>query len=284
MHRKARLRSGLRRLPSLAGLRSRVVEPAEAINLVETVLRQAAHAVLKDAWQEHVDLDDLKRRRLEESKSRNGAVVEADLLAYTHLYELEKIVDRRWEQFKPILKDKKRFTVYMDRLKDFRNAPMHSRTLLPFERELLAGIAGEIRNSFTIWRSEQAPDMTWYPRVESIIDSFGNDLTPKGDDAALMRAPVRLRPGQIVEFRCAGWDPQDRQLGWTLSEQAGSGALLDEREGSEATLRWEVSKAHVADPFIVLVQMRAVGAQYHRQFGTTDATISLFYSVDPPTP
>ena len=40
---------------------------------------------------------------------------------------------------------RKTFDVYMDRLEEFRNPPMHSRTLVPFEVALVEGMTGEIR-------------------------------------------------------------------------------------------------------------------------------------------
>jgi hypothetical protein len=256
------------------------MEPAEAINVVEDVLRQAVRLVLGDRWKEEVDVSKLQERRTEEAKSRNGAVVESDLLAYTHLYEIEKLVTKHWDSFKPIFDDKKRFIVYMDRLKDFRNAPMHSRALLPFERDLLAGIAGELRNSLTLWRSAQAPDMTFYPTIETLTDSFGNDLASAVPNPTLT-PNTRLEVGQEVEFRCVGRDPQDRELIWSLNHGAIHGPLLDSATGSEATLTWKVAKAHVGEPSIVVLSMRSDG-EYHRLFQQTDAMHSIFYFVDPP--
>src|SRR5450759_2642292 len=109
------------------------MEPSEAISVVESVLRQAIRQVLGDPWSDGtgIVLSVLVDRRKEEGKRRSGVVVEEDLLAYTHLWDLEKVVLHRWGLFKPIFQDQTRFKVYMGRLEDFRNAPMHSRTLLP---------------------------------------------------------------------------------------------------------------------------------------------------------
>ena len=66
----------------------------------------------------------------------------------------------------------------MDRPEEFRNAPMRSRTLVPFERALAEGMAGEIRNKVTIYRSALDPADRHFPRIEYVRDSFGN--TPTG--------------------------------------------------------------------------------------------------------
>jgi hypothetical protein len=255
------------------------MEPAEAINVVESVLRQAITQVLGIAWSASFALEELECRRTEEAKSRNGAVVEEDLLAYMHLYELRKIIVKAWASFKPIFNDQKRFNVYMDRLEDFRNAPMHSRTLLPFERDLLAGIAGELRNSLTLWRSQKAPDMTWYPVVESITDSLGNDLSSATGNVVV---PARLQVGDELTFRCVGSDPQNRVLTWTLSQFALGGPELDRATGAEATLTWRVTEVHVAETCIVVIRMQSDG-KYHRFTWGGDFSLSAFYTVDPPS-
>ena len=254
------------------------MEPAEAINVVETVLRRAVRQVLGDSWHEGTGVDPakLEERREEERKRRTGAAVEADLLSYTHLYELQEIIKKRWAEFKPIFAKQDRFFVYMKRLEDFRNAPMHSRTLLPFEQALLEGIAGELRNELTLWRSSQAPDMSWYPTVESITDSLGNLIT-----SGNCRTPSRLQVGDEITFRCVGWDPQERELIWTLNGMAIIGPQLDRQVGSEVSLTWYIKPAHVAEASIVTISMMSSG-EYHREPSGYDFSATVLYAVNPP--
>jgi hypothetical protein len=256
------------------------MEPTEAINGIEASLRVLIHAVLGKAWSETgaVDKDSLVTRRTEEEKRRDGAAIESDLLAYTHIYELRKIITKNWEKFKPALSDRKRFDVYMDRIEDFRNVPMHSRELLPFERELLSGIAGELRNMVTIYRSQQGPDLNHYPVLDSLTDSFGNEHDP---GSVTNITGLRLQVGQVVEFRCRGWDAQNRELTWTLqSEQWLSGAL-DRATGDTVNLRWKVTEADVTERAAVRIKMSSSG-KYHRR-GSWDEWAQFFYAVDPPT-
>lgn len=254
------------------------MEPAEAISVVETVLRNAVRRVLGDGWHERTGVDraKLEERREEERKRRTGATVDADLLNYAHLYELKEIIKKRWVDFKPIFSQQDRFFVYMKRLEDFRNAPMHCRSLLPFERALLEGIAGELRNELTLWRSSQAPDMSWYPTVESITDSLGNLIV-----SGICATPSRLQVGDEITFRCVGRDPQDRELIWTLNGMAMQGPQLDRQVGSESTLTWHIGTEHVAERSIVTISMLSSGA-YHREAFGCDFLASVFYAVDPP--
>src|SRR6202043_2622408 len=98
-----------------------------------------------------------------------------------------------------------------DRAEHFRNAVMHSRELLPFERDLLSGISGEIRNLVAIHRSSMGPDSKYYPTVESVVDSFGNNL-----GEGLQVVDTRVQTGTTVEFTCRAWDTTSRALTWTV--------------------------------------------------------------------
>ena len=255
------------------------MEPAEAINIVETILRELVRLVLDEGWTAAggLELAKLEERRAEEQKRRDGASVPADLLEYTHLYELRKIITVEWAKFKPIFDDRKRFDVYLDRLEAFRNAPMHSRELLPFERDLLSGIAGELRNLVTIFRSQQAPDMTYYPSIEAVTDSFGNVLR------GYFVTDLRLNVGQMVSFNCRGCDPQGRQLSWTLRSVitgAPRSRLIAEETGNQVTLFWTVEQDDVCEELQLFLTLSSA-AEFHRK-GTFDDNIVVVYAVNPP--
>lgn len=253
------------------------MDPYEAIASLEVSLRGLINDVLGSDWQADcgVDVAGLEQRRLEESARRKGAAVDQHLLSYAHLYELKKIITKKWDKFHPVFDNKKRFDVYMDRIEAFRNAPMHSRELLPFERELLSGIVGEMRNLTTIFRSQQAPDRTHYPVVESIVDSFGNEMRK---DWPQTNTELRLSVGDTVEFSCRGWDAQDRELRWRL--QGNILTTIDRAVGASVTLRWAVVEGDVAEMSGPTIYMSSNG-KYHRN-GTWDFKHTVLYAVEPP--
>lgn len=257
------------------------VEPSEAINALEAALRGLIHDVLGSNWQDKsgLDVEKLEQRRTEEAARRKGSAIEQNLLAYTHIYEIRKIIEKNWEQFKPALVERKRFDVYMDRVEDFRNAPMHSRELLPFEKDLLAGVAGEIRNLATLFRSQQAPDRQHYPVVESIVDSFGNEMSVSQMSTS---TGMRLKVGEKVQFACRAWDAQDRIIKWEITTRGRSAfnSVTSRAEGSSVTLNWTVSTHDVAELASVEIEMSSTG-KYHRS-RNVDFSHTIFYSVDPP--
>lgn len=264
------------------------VEPYEAINALERSLRGVIGDVLGDQWREArgVDISKLEARRAEEQASRTGAAVEESQLAYTHIYELREIISKNWEKFKPVFDDKKRFEVYMDRIEDFRNAPMHGRELLSFERSLLDGMVGEFRNVTTIYRSQQGPDRKHYPVVESIVDSFGTEMTNLYGPDLGMNTGIRLQVGDTVEFTCRAWDAQDRRLHWYISPhlpviEPVSFANGTQATGSSVTLQWQVAEDCVGERTMVNIVMCSDG-KYHRM-GSCDFIYPVIYAVEPPS-
>lgn len=175
--------------------------------------------------------------------------------------------------------EKKRFDVYMDRVEDFRNVPMHSRELLPFEERLLEGIAGEIRNLVTIYRSQLAPDGKHYPVVESIVDSFGTAAEIRSSWPHVDTG-VRLQVGDEVTFQCRAWDPQDRELTWSLDRGLVGGENLDSASGNSVILTWRVGEKDVAERSAICISLKSSG-KFHRN-GSADTNCSLIYAVEPP--
>lgn len=246
------------------------MEPSAAIAIIETDLRELARSVLSEAlganWLEAVldrnAISELEARREEERKRREPVAVDEDLLAYTYAYELQTLIEKRWDPFAPALGAKREFSVLMDMVNDYRNAPAHSRELLPHERSLLEGIAGEIRTRVTAYRSSRGPDASFYPIIESIRDSFGH--TPESldpDNLAYVDTGRRLHVGDTVTFECRGWDPQGRDLLWGLRV-----ALLKHgpsASGTEAVLEWVVSEAEVGVNCQADIFMSHAG-KYHR--------------------
>src|SRR3546814_2959680 len=50
----------------------------------------------------------LEAKRAEEDKKRDGITVSQDLLDYSEVYLLRKLIDKNWDAVKPVLDDKAR--------------------------------------------------------------------------------------------------------------------------------------------------------------------------------
>ncbi len=267
----------------------REVEPSAAIAVIETDLRHLVQAVLGaargDSWLETAFPADvrerLEKRRREEQARRAPAKVPSSLLAYAHFYEIRNVIEKDWELFAPALGAKREFSVLAEKVEDFRNAPAHSRELLPHERALLDGIAGTIRTQVTSHLSDRAPDARHYPVVESIRDSFGNEPEAFEPSAVgtLVTTGLRLKVGDEVQFDARGWDPQGRELTWgyrSIGGTASDGSV----SGTDVSFTMTISGADVGENYFVEVVLKSSGA-YHRH-SRFDQKITFGYSVDPP--
>jgi hypothetical protein len=254
------------------------MRPTEAINVVETVLRDLIREVIGDAWQSDpsINLQKLEENKANEIGGRRGAIVSNDLLDFAEFLQVRSIIDNQWNHFAQVLKNRDYFNQCMSRLGVFRNPSMHSRDLLPFEEALVIGMTGEIRNLVTKWRSTKGPDMKYYPEITLITDSLGNRLSSGQHTGS------KLRPGQTISFKCIGTDPEGRELSWELrvTSKGGSMIMLDGAKGDDVTLTWHVEEQHVRDGAYINIQMSSSG-KYHRD-GEIDAQFTSRYDVLPP--
>jgi len=243
------------------------MEPAEAINSVEVVLRDLIELTLSselgDAWLEKCGatperIEQWHERKAEETKRRDGTIQDGSILDYADFTDLGVIIRKHWSLFKPCLGDRRKFEVYVDRLEECRNPPMHSRLLVPFERSLVEGMAGEIRNAVTVYRGERESSDRHFPRIEYVQDSFGRSV---GQSEMSSDKPV-LRPGDSVMFDCSGWDPLGEALRWELYARP---TLLDQSDGAHAQLQWTASEEDIGE--ITLIEASLVGSRsYHRHY------------------
>ena len=269
--------------PTQVDAYARVVEPAQAINNVETVLRGVIAHVLEaefgagwvDACGTPERIEKWRGRQEEERKRRDGTVVEERLLYFSDFTDLLPIVRRHWTLFKPCLGSKKTFETYMGRLEDFRNAPMHSRQLVDFERRLIEGMTGEIRNKVTLFETEANAADRHFPRIEYVRDSFGREVSV---DGGITAADITVHPGDEVVFDCSGWDPEDHPLHWEF-QPLPPGLILAE-EGATCRIVWEASEQNIGEGIFVRVLLMSDRA-YHRNAVGNDGVVIFRYNVLP---
>lgn len=196
------------------------MEPTHALEALENALRLAVREVLGSGWTTAKGAPDLGRVRaaqVEEHKRRDGVQVSDDLLSYTEFTALTTLIEKNWDRgFHQVFEDKKRTDAFFRAVEDVRNTIAHSRQLVQFERDLIAGISGQLRNQITLWRQQQG-DLArrYYPVIESIIDSFGRVAT-NGTYTSGPDNPVRVEVGQPVSFDCVASDFRQRGLTWQV--------------------------------------------------------------------
>ena len=117
-------------------------DPHEAIREAENALRNLIAEILESTlgarWLEESGivterLELLRKRKEEEEKRRPLQRPDERLLYYADLSDLRKVIEKHWDQFQPILRDKREFEVFFDKLEDFRNPDAHQRGLWPYD-------------------------------------------------------------------------------------------------------------------------------------------------------
>jgi hypothetical protein len=258
------------------------VEPAAAINNLEVVLRDLIARVLAAElgaeWISHCGtaekIQKWQERRQEEAKKRDGTVVEQRLIYFADFTDLAPIITKNWNVFQPCLGDKKTFETYMGRLEDFRNAPMHSRTLVDFEQQLIQGMTGEIRNKVTLFQTDTNAADRHFPRIEVVRDSFGRS----GETGETLPPDITVHPGDEVVFECSGWDPDDLPLTWIMNIKGRQ--WPHKQDGPICRFTWQVAEEDISEG--QFVEIRLMGARpWHRHPAGHDGNVHFRYAVLP---
>ncbi len=252
----------------------------------ETALRNIVRLQLRDTWRDDLDqekLATLEQKRAEEDKRRDGVTVSQDLLDYTETHQLKTLIDKHWNDFQPVLDDKKRTSVYLDIMLDVRNAIAHSRPVVPSERLLLAGAAGQIQNQLSRYRSRSSGPDAYYASINYIRDSLGSSPLPEPFTSEQPSIP-RLSIGQAIVFECSATDPQNREITWLfrLSDRGIAYKSIDLGTvlGTKFDHSWIVTEDCVGEEQLVTVSIQ--NATRHQRRNGVDDTWTFRYHVNPP--
>jgi hypothetical protein len=266
------------------------MEPTEALNTCENALRNIIGRLMGDAWQS--SLNSRQRSAIQHSKEneeegRHGVNVSDDLLAFTDTLHLTKIIEANWPLFAPVFKNETRTRVSFEALNSYRRTAAHNRELRPFERDLLSGISGQIRNQVALYLSEESAPAKFYPLIESVVDSHGN--LPRSGMTLQGHTKPRLQVGDVISFDCRGVDPRGLNLHWALkfARDVIIGQLTipyGEFMGERVTLSIAVTAAHVGEDIFAQIQLRNDSPFRRRQeiYEQYDDARTFQYAVDPP--
>lgn len=267
------------------------MEPTEALAALEVGLRNLILERLGEYWldvQGAPTRASLEGRRANEQSKRHGAVVSENLLDYTMTPDLGKMIFANWEAFAPVFPDRTRFEVLVNIVEDVRNTVAHSRELLPFERELLSGVAGYVSNSLALHRSSLEGPGSYYPLIESLTDHQGNDLSVAFNGVV---GGNRLAVGDTVSIRGNSTPTRGLELVWKLRVGQGYyGMSADSRthtesRGNSVELLYTVGEEDVSEEFWLEVLL-TTESRFHRhtQFVSQpyDDVKAFRYPVKPP--
>ncbi|RRJ85584.1 hypothetical protein EG850_12750 [Gulosibacter macacae] len=238
-------------------------------------LQRVTSAEQREKWEQ---------KREDEQRRRPGVFISPVVgLEYSETYELVEIAKAHWGPLADALGRQKRVLPLLETFERIRNTASHSRDLVVFEREMMSGIAGEIRNKVTLHMTTQDPAGDYYPRIEMVADSFGtaiNLVAEMRELAGSAQPHTVLHPGDIVTFRCSGVDPLKRQIEWSLRSTRREFQRLVADSDEIVELTWEVQEQDIVESVAAEIFMAVAGASYHRANGF-DHRAYIEYRVRP---
>lgn len=229
----------------------------------------------------------VEKREVEAKRREQRGVAETPkaLVEYTEFHQLESIAEKNWQHLAPALGEKKDTLALIRRFGQLRNSVAHSRELLPFEEDLLSGIAGEIRNRVTLYMSKTTETNDYWARIESVTDSYGNsvdglDTTRTSNPGCLTGQTLRV--GEVVTFDCRATDPKGRKITWEMGFLPSDASDYEREaiEGDDVRLTWEVQPHHVSSQSSVHIRMTSDSPSHRWQEGV-DGMALFFYTVLP---
>lgn len=271
-----------------------ILEPSVAVGVLERALMAREYPrAYGSEWFTRVTTDKQReavaRAQRQEAPRRKGvADVQPVGLQYLELLSLIQIAMEHWDPLREALGRMDSTLPLLWRFYDMRNPSQHSRDLVPFEQELMSGIAGQVQNQVTLHMSSQDPGGAYYPRITAASDSLGHEaqIDPVIGEIAgsygSYPAETILRPGDVVTFTVLADDPQGRHLKWTLHAGKTHRPLAETvaPSGAPVQLQWLVDNADVGESSHAIVYMSAADARYHRANGF-DHRVNFHYRVRP---
>lgn len=217
-----------------------------------------------------------KERKSEEQRRQEAGVVDERLLYYADFYDLKTILKKHWEgDFSETLGKWSRFEVFFDELACYRDPDAHRRELLPHQRSLVLGIAGDIRSRIIRWHSRREKVDDCFPRIESARDSLGYQWLPSMEMDTSYGPGTNLHPGDEIDFVVTARDPEDLPLEYRL-EVLGHEAVEWQATG---LFSLEVKEAHIGLLFVHL-EIRSPRS-YHLESSGYDRQVVFAYRVLP---
>ena len=215
-----------------------------------------------------------RQRKKDEAARQETGVVEERLIYYADFYDLKTILKKHWSgEFSEALGDWRTMEVWLTEIEKLRDPDAHRRELLPHQKHLVLGIAGEIGTRLVRYRSKKETAEDCFPRIESARDSLGNIWTPSGPGRTLDTGLV-LRPGDNVEYVITARDPEGADLEYGISHNMSTIGWQ-----KEPVFSVRFTKEHIAENSYIALLIRST-RDYHAAGGWDDK-VEFWYKVLP---
>lgn len=209
-------------------------------------------------------IEQWRQRRADEERRQTPERI----LYYADFFDLFPILKKHWDgEPKAALGDLRLMEVWLDELGKLRNPEAHRRELMPHQKHLILGIAGDVRSRLIRYQSKMETARDCFPRIEVVRNSVGDLFTGGG----IGRSRAVLRPGDVVEFVVTAADPRGEPLMFGMTIQPDHTAPAAWQASN--TFTWAPSK--VAAPFGVYFWLKS-RRPFHARDGYDDILMTAF--------
>lgn len=158
---------------------------------------------------------------------------------------------------------------------------------MPHEIHLAIGISGKIRSEITRHFSKMETSESYYPRIEMAQDNLGNNYSLGSGKS--IETQSKLRPGDRLEFKIVGSDPQGQSVEYlvypnsisTVNDIRTRGAQWN----SHGNFSFDITEEYVGNSFWFVAATRS-GRAHHAErehlIGPIDDKVMFKYEVLPP--
>src|SRR3989454_12111764 len=216
-----------------------------------------------------------ERKASEPRRFAASGILEERLLYYADFHDLKTILQTNWSgPFSEAFGEWKTTEVWLEELERMRDPDAHRRELLPHQKYLAIGIAGEIRTRLVRYRSKRETAADYFPRIESVRDSLGNMWTAAEPGGHTVYTKSVLRPGDQVDFVTTARDPEDAPLEYGLFVR------VPLKWSKASTLSYTFTQRDIAESFGINIIIRS-NRPYHAA-SEWDDIVGFQYQVLPP--
>lgn len=259
-----------------------------SLKAVENAIRDAISFVLKKKhgadWPTKSGITSERLASWEEKQiAEEKKLGRADprIIYYADFYDLQTLITKSWETgLSTIFGKKREIQVLLDILEEFRNPDAHRRELLLHEKYLAMGISGRIRTNISEYFSKMETGESYYPRLESIQDNYGNAWAI-GESSHVTTART-LRLGDTLEFSVSGTDPRGEDVEFSVAARAVP-HKYEWKESGDFSITLDAS--HVGKVLWIHIAIRSK-RDFHATgdiiFGKVDDVVKFGYEVLPP--
>lgn len=260
------------------------VDVTQSLKDAENLLRSVIETRLSSSGENWIEECGVTQERIERWKSRKSAEesrlpagkLDERLIYYADFYDLFSIIKRHWDKFSEVFGELKTLEVFLNELGKLRDPDAHRRELLPHQKHLAIGIAGELRTKMIQWRSKMETGDDCFPRIEAARDSLGSLFPPPHRIVLnVVQTGLTLRPGDNVDFSVTASDPFGEQLNYRIGLNGGPWGEW----GTANDFTFAITEEHIGKLHLIVIQVRS-GRSYHAE-SNYDDSVTFVYAVLP---